>query len=95
MVTEHNGQIVNDLEEFCKDYGHPAGQLFTFEITCSATTYVYENLARTVRANKVIFELNGEDLVSTRKAHEVGLVRPSGMRIAFSCRGHHDVHPHT
>jgi hypothetical protein len=38
MVTEHNGQIVYDLEEFCRDYGHPAGKLFTFETTCSATT---------------------------------------------------------
>ena len=66
---EHNGQVAFDLEEFCRDYRHPAGQLFTFEITCNATTYVYANVAGTVRVNKVIFELNGEDLVSTRKAH--------------------------
>ena len=66
---EHNGQVAFDLEEFCRDYGHPAGQLFTFEITCNATTYVYANVAGTVRASKVIFELNGEDLVGTRKTY--------------------------
>jgi hypothetical protein len=69
MASEHNGQTVYDREEFCRDYGHLAGRLFTFEATCNATIYVYENVAGTIRASKVIFELNGEDLVSTRKAH--------------------------
>jgi hypothetical protein len=66
---EHDGQIAYDLEEFCKDYGHPAGQLFTVEITCGAATYVYTNVVGTVRASKVIFDLNGEDLAGMRKTH--------------------------
>ena len=66
---EYDGQIAYDLEEFCKDYGHPAGQLFTFEVTCNAVTYVYANVDGTVRASKVVFDLNGDDLVDTRKAH--------------------------
>ena len=65
----HDGQIAYDLEEFCRDYGHPAGQLFTFEVTYDAVTYVYANVAGTVRASEVIFDLNGEDLVDARKAH--------------------------
>ncbi len=69
-ASEHDGQIsVQDLEEFCKDYGHPSGQLFTFEVTCNAVTYVYANVAGTVHASKVVFDLNGDDLVDTRKAH--------------------------
>ena len=68
-ASESDGQIAYDLEEFCKDYGHPAGQLFTFEVTCNAVTYVYANVAGTVRASKVVFDLNGDDLVDTRKAH--------------------------
>ncbi|MEJ0017299.1 MAG: hypothetical protein WDN25_12160 [Acetobacteraceae bacterium] len=68
-ASEYDGQIAYDLEEFCKDYGHPSGQLFTFEITCNSVTYVYANVAGIVRASKVIFDLNGEDLVGTRKAH--------------------------
>ena len=64
-----DGQIAYDLDEFCKDYGHPAGQLFTFEITCDSVTYVYANVAGTVRASEVVFDLDGEDLVGTRKAH--------------------------
>jgi hypothetical protein len=60
---------VYDLEEFCQDYGHPSGQLFTFEITSNAVTYVYANVVGVVRAGKVVFDLNGNDLVYTRKAH--------------------------
>jgi hypothetical protein len=68
-ASEYDGQIAYDLEEFCHDYGHPAGQLFTFEITCNAVTYVYANVAGIVRASKVIFDLNADDLVDARKAH--------------------------
>ncbi len=64
-----DGQITYDFDEFCEDYGHPQGRLFTFEVTCHAITYVYADVMGFVRAGKVIFELSGEDLVSTRKAH--------------------------
>ena len=67
--SHQDGQIAYDLEEFCKDYGHPAGQLFTFEVTCNAVTYTYAGVAGTVRADQVIFDLNADDLVDTRKAH--------------------------
>ncbi len=68
-LSEVDGQIAYDLAEFCKDYGHPRGQSFTFEVTCNAATYVYANVVGVVRAGKVIFELSSEDLVCTRKAH--------------------------
>ena len=68
-ASECDGQIAYDFEEFCRDYGHPAGQLFTFEITCNSVTYIYANVTGTVRASKVIFDLSGEDLVGSRKAH--------------------------
>ena len=68
-LSDVDGQIAYDFEEFCKDYGHPQDQLFTFEITCDAVTYVYAGVVGTVRAGKVIFEFSGEDLVCTRKAH--------------------------
>lgn len=68
-ASECDGQIAYDLEQFCRDYGHPAGQLFTFEITCNAVTYVYTNVVGVVRAGEVVFDLNGDDLVCTRKAH--------------------------
>lgn len=68
-ASECDGQIAYDLEQFCRDYGHPAGQLFTFEITCNAVTYVYTNVIGVVRAGEVVFDLNGDDLVCTRKAH--------------------------
>jgi hypothetical protein len=68
-ASDYDGEIAYDLEEFCKDYGHPEGQLFTFEITCNSVTYVYANVMGTVRASKVIFDLIGDDLVDTRKAH--------------------------
>jgi len=68
-LSEIDGQIAYDLEEFCKDFGHPRGRLFTLEVTCDAVTYVYADVAGTVQAGRVIFELNGEDVVCTRKAH--------------------------
>ncbi len=68
-LSDIDGQIAYDLEEFCKDYGHPQGRSFTFEVTCDAVTYVYADIVGTVRAGKVVFELNSEDLVCTRKAH--------------------------
>jgi hypothetical protein len=64
-----DGRIAYDLEEFCNDYGHPAGQLFTLEVTHNAVTYVYADVAGTIQAGEVIFDLDGEDLVDTRKAH--------------------------
>jgi hypothetical protein len=64
-----HGQITYDLVEFCQDYGHPEGQLFTFEVTCNAVTYVYANVAGEVRVDKVIFDLSDDELVDTRKAH--------------------------
>lgn len=68
-ASECDGQIAYDLEEFCQDYGHPWGQLFTFEITFNAVTYVYTNVVGVIRAGEVVFDLNGDDLVYTRKAH--------------------------
>ena len=68
-LSDVDGEISYDLEEFCKDYGHPGGRMFTFEITCDAVTYVYERVIGTIRAGKVIFEFSDDDLVSTRKAH--------------------------
>jgi hypothetical protein len=68
---EH-GQIAFDLEEFCRDYGHPAGRLFTFEITCDAMTYVYANVAGRVRNRKVVFELSRDD-------HAKGALIPRSM----------------
>jgi hypothetical protein len=68
-LSDVDGQIAYDLEEFCKDYGHPRGQSFTFEVTCDAVTYIYTNVVGVVSSGKVIFELSSEDLVCTRKAH--------------------------
>jgi hypothetical protein len=64
-----DGQITYDFNEFCKDYGHPTGRLFTFEVTHNAVTYVYADVIGTVRGGEVVFCLNGSDLVDTRKAH--------------------------
>jgi hypothetical protein len=64
-----DGRIAYDLEEFCNDYGHPAGQLFTLEVTHNAVTYVYADVVGTIQAGEVIFDLEGDDLVHTRKAH--------------------------
>lgn len=68
-ATELDGQIAYDFEEFCSDYGHPAGQMFTFEVTHNATTYVYADVIGTIRGGEVVFHLNENDLVQTRKAH--------------------------
>ena len=35
-LSDFAGQIAYDLEEFCKDYGHPHGRKFTFEVTSDA-----------------------------------------------------------
>jgi hypothetical protein len=71
MQTESmdDGQITYDFNEFCKDYGHPTGRLFTFEVTHNAVTYVYADVIGTVCDGEVVFCLNGSDLVDTRKAH--------------------------
>ena len=45
---------------------------FTFEVTCDAVTYVYAGIVGTVRADKVVFELNTEDLACTRKVTTIG-----------------------
>lgn len=68
-LSDLDGEISYDLAEFCKDYGHPAGHLFTFEVTCAAVTYVYASVAGIVRTGEVIFRLSGDNLVCTRKAH--------------------------
>ena len=68
-LSDFDGQIAYDFDEFCKDYGHPHGQLFTLEVTCDAVTYVFSDLVGTVHAGEVIFKLNSEDVVFTRKAH--------------------------
>jgi hypothetical protein len=66
--SDLDGQIAYDLEEFCKDYGHPQGRSPTFGLTCDAVTNVYADVVGTVRAGKVISKLSSEDLVRT-KAH--------------------------
>jgi hypothetical protein len=67
--SDHVGQISYDYDEFCKDYGPPAGRLFTFEVTHAAVTYVYADVLGFVRGDEVIFWLAETDLVQTRKAH--------------------------
>jgi hypothetical protein len=68
-LSDVDGRITYDLEEFRQDYGDPQGKSFTFEVTCDSVTYVYTDVVGTVRAGQVIFELSGDDLVCTRKAH--------------------------
>lgn len=68
-LSDIDGQIDYDLEEFCEEYGHPQGRSFTFEVTSDAVTYVYAGVVGTVRAGTVVFELTSDDLVCTRKAH--------------------------
>ena len=68
-MSDFDGQISYDLEEFCRDYGHPRGRSFTFEVTYDAVTYVYADVIGSIRAGKVIFELSREDLVCRQKAH--------------------------
>jgi len=53
-APDYVGQITYDLNEFHRDYGDPAGQLFTFEVTHSATTYVYANVAGEVCGGRSI-----------------------------------------
>jgi hypothetical protein len=68
-ASRYDGQITYDFKEFCDDYGHPAGQMFTFEVTHNAVTYVYADVVGTVCGSEVVFCLEGDDLVHTRKAH--------------------------
>lgn len=67
--TKDDGLITYDFEEFCDDYGHPAGRLFTLEVTHGAVTYIYADVTASVRGSEVVFYLNADDLVLTRKAH--------------------------
>lgn len=67
--SDHLGQISYDYDEFCKDYGPPAGRLFTFELTQGAVTQVYADVIGFVEGDEVIFCLDESDLVLTRKAH--------------------------
>lgn len=62
-------QVTFDFAEFCRDYGHPAGLLVTFEVTREAIVYVYARVAGEVSGDQVVFELNSENLVDTRKVH--------------------------
>jgi hypothetical protein len=70
MQTESmdDGQITYDFKEFCDDYGHPAGQMFTFEVTHNSVTYVYADVIGIIRGGEVVFSLTEDDLVLTRKA---------------------------
>jgi hypothetical protein len=43
--------------------------MFTLEVTHNAVTYVYADVIGTIHAGEVIFDLEGDDLVHTRKAH--------------------------
>jgi hypothetical protein len=67
--SDQVGQISYDYDEFCKDYGHPCGNMFTFEVTHGAVTYVYADVIGFVRGDEVVFCLDASDLVQTRKAH--------------------------
>jgi len=67
--SNDDGQVAYDFDEFCNDYGHPAGRSFTFEVTHSAVTYVYADVIGKICGDEVVFCLNGDDLVLTRKAH--------------------------
>jgi hypothetical protein len=69
MEAECVGQISYDYDEFCKDYGPPAGRMFTFEVTHRAVTYVYADVIGLVEGREVVFSLDASDLVQTRKAH--------------------------
>lgn len=68
-LSDIDGQITYDLQDFCKEHGDPRGRTFTLEVTSDAVTYVYADVVGTVRHGEVIFELSREDLVDTRKAH--------------------------
>lgn len=66
---ELDGQITYDLTEFCRDYGHPSGLSVTFEVTNNAVVYVYAGVTGEISGNEVVFDLNRENLVDTRKVH--------------------------
>lgn len=66
--SDIDGQIEYVLEAFCRGYGYPVGSSSTLEVSHDTATYVYADIVGTVRAGKVIFELNSEDLVCKRKA---------------------------
>jgi hypothetical protein len=69
IANEQDGQVAYDLDDFRRHHGDPTGQSFTFEITTNAITYVYANVTGTIRANKVVFDLYGDDLVDMQRAH--------------------------
>ena len=48
---------------------NPAGLLLTFEVTNKAVVYVYAGVAGEIFGDQVVFDLNSENLVDTRKAH--------------------------
>lgn len=66
---ESDGQIIYDFDDFYRDYGDPTGLLFTFEVTSNAVIYVYSGVSGEISGDQVIFDLNHENLVDTRKAH--------------------------
>jgi hypothetical protein len=68
-IQEYDGRIVYDFDEFCERYGHPAGKMFTFEVTHNAVTYVYAEVIGTIDGSKVVFDLSKEALVATRTTH--------------------------
>ena len=68
-ANEQDGQVAYDLDDFRQHHGDPMGQSFTFEITTNSITYVYANVTGTIRADKVVFDLYGEDLVEMQRAH--------------------------
>ena len=64
-----DGQVIYDFAEFCRDYGHPAELLVTFEVMNNAVVYVYAGVVGEISGDQVVFDLNRENLVDTRKAH--------------------------
>jgi hypothetical protein len=67
--SELDGQITYDLAEFCRDFGHPSGLSVTFEVTNNAVVYVYTGVVGEVSGDKVVFDLNRENLVDMRTVH--------------------------
>lgn len=67
--SELDGQVIYDFVEFCRDYGHPSGLSVTFEVTDNAVVYVYAGVIGEIADGKVVFDLNRDNLVNTRKAH--------------------------
>lgn len=64
-----DGRVTFDFAEFCRDYGHPAGLLVTFEVTRDAVVYVYARVMGEVSGDRVVFDLNSENRVDRRKVH--------------------------